>query len=193
MAPRYRSRRWGLVTNRRPELAILGGLVVCFLSLHHAPLTAQDRSMVGELVRVTLADSALAEGVVVRWGAEDLALRTSGDPAWAREWSEVRGVERFSTTRRTLRGLGLGVAIGGLGSALVAAVAVEGCQGTTSFCVGPDSRAEAAMVIGLVGAAAGGVVGLIVGTATTTSSWEPVVTPGRLSDASVKLGVRWRP
>jgi hypothetical protein len=167
-------------------------LVVALVSmcsvLDRPMLAAQSSDMVGERVRVDLLDADRTEGVVVNWDTQNLSLRTNRDSVWTSAWSDVAGVEWLRTRRRTARGLGLGLVIGGLGAGLVGAIAVDPCSGT-GFCVGPDSRTESALVFGLLGAALGAAAGLIVGTAVQTSSWEPLTIPGRASSA-VRVG--WR-
>jgi hypothetical protein len=171
------------------HLVITGGLISICLALDHPTAAAQNTDIVGERVRAELLDATQIEGVVVDWGTETLSFRTDRDSVWTSAWANMAGVEWLRTRRRTARGLGLGVLIGGLGTGLVAAVAIEPCQGT-GFCVGPDSRVEGFLVGGLVGAALGGAVGLLVGTAVQSSSWEPLAIPGRASSTSV--GLRWR-
>ena len=173
---------------RTRPLMVVALLSLC-LALDHPRAAAQNTDLVGERVRADLVDAAQIEGVVVDWGTRTLSLRTDRDSVWTSAWAGVAGVEWFRTRRRTARGLGLGLVIGGLGTGLVAGIAIEPCQGS-GFCVGPDSRVESVLVGGLVGAAVGGAVGLIVGSAVQTTSWEPVAIPGRASSAS--LGVRWR-
>jgi len=168
---------------------VIGALVSMCFALDRPMVAAQSTDLVGERVRVDLLDAGRTEGVVVNWGTQTVSLRTDRDSVWTSAWSDVGGVEWLRTRRRTARGLGLGLVIRGLGTGLVAAIAVEPCAGT-GFCVGPDSRADSALVFGLMGAALGAAVGLIVGTAVQTSSWEPLTIPGRAS--SVLLGARRR-
>jgi hypothetical protein len=173
---------------RIPHAMIVFAVVSMCLALDRPMVAAQSSDMVGERVRVGLLDSGRTEGVVVNWGTQTLSVRTDRDSVWTSEWSDVAGVEWLRTRRRTARGLGLGLVIGGLGTGLVGAIAVDPCSGT-GFCIGPDSRTESALVFGLLGAALGAAAGLIVGTAVQTSSWEPLTIPGRDSSA---VGVRWR-
>jgi hypothetical protein len=170
-------------------LGITGALITSFVALDHPMVAAQDAVMVGERVRADLLGAERVEGVVLDWGGQALSLQIDPDSVWTSEWVDVAGAEWLRTHRRTARGLGLGVLIGGVGTGLVAAIAIEPCQGT-GFCVGPDSRMEGGLVFGLVGAALGGAVGLIVGTLVQSSSWEPLAIPGRASSTS--LGLRWR-
>ena len=174
---------------RGSDLVIIGAVVSMCLSLDHATATAQNADIVGERVRADLLDTRRIEGFVVAWDTQNVSLRTDQDSLWTSAWAEVAGVEWLRTRRRTARGLGLGLVIGGLGTGLVTAIAIEPCQGT-GFCVGPDSRMEGFFVGGLVGAVIGGAAGLLVGSVVQTSSWEPVAIPGRASSAS--LGLRWR-
>ena len=172
-----------------PHLVLIGGLVSTCMALDHPTVAAQSADTPGQRLRAELQDARRVEGVLVDWGTQTLSLRVDQDSVWTSAWADVAAVEWLRTRRRTTRGLGLGAAIGGLGTGLVAAIAIEPCQGT-EFCVGPDSRVEGFLVGALIGAALGGAAGLIVGTAVQTSTWEPVAFPGRASSAS--LGVRWR-
>lgn len=172
-----------------PGLTTSGGLVSILLALVHPGAAAQDAEAVGQRLRADLLDAERIEGVVVDWSTRTLSLRVDDGSVWTSAWADVTAVERLQTRRRTARGLGLGLAIGGLGTGLVSAIAIEPCEGT-GFCIGPDSRAEGFLVGGLVGAALGGAVGLLVGTIVQTSTWEPLAVPGRGS--SMSLGVSWR-
>ncbi len=174
-----------------PHIAVIGTMAAMLLVGLGGQVAAQEQDMVGSRVRVGLLDGVRSEGVVVAWEPRNLSLRTTGEGLVEFEWSEVRDVTRFETRRRTGRGLGLGALIGGVGTGLVVAVAVEPCSGT-GFCIGPDSRLEGAVVGAFLGAALGGVAGMVVGTMVRTSSWEPVASPGA-SSAAFSLGLRWRP
>jgi hypothetical protein len=171
------------------HLLIIGSLVSICLALDYATTAAQDIDIVGERLRVDLANARQVEGVVIDWTTQTLSVRTDRDSVWTSGWADIARVERLRTRRRTARGLGLGLIIGGLGTGVVTAIVLEPCDGT-GFCIGPDSRTEGFVVGGLLGAALGGAVGLLVGTAVQTSSWELLAIPGRA--ASTSLGVRWR-
>lgn len=173
---------------KAPHLVIMGGLFSMFVALDH-PVAAQDTDLVGERLRAELLNAGQIEGVVVDWDTQTLSLRTDRDSVWTTTWDDMAMAEWLRTRRRTAQGLRLGLVIGGVGTGLVTAIAVEPCEGT-GFCVGPDSRVEGFLVGGLVGAAVGGAVGLLLGTIVQTSTWEPVPMPGRASFAS--LGVKWR-
>lgn len=166
-------------------------VALCSLT-QHPTVSGQGPDLAGERVRLTLLDESRMEGVVTNSGSQGVALRTDSDSLVTPEWSDVLAAERLTTRRRSMRGLGLGLLAGGLGTAVVAGIAIDPCEGD-SFCVGPSSRGEAAAVFGLIGAVAGGVAGLLIGTAITTSSWEPIVVPGGLADGAAALALRWRP
>lgn len=178
---------WLLAARRLLTVAGLASLMQ--LASGPVAVLAQRTDLAEERVRADLADGGQIEGTVVDWAEKSLSLRVSPDSVWSAAWVDVAEVRRHRRGRQARRGLGLGLAIGGLGAGLVTAVVVDPCD-ETRFCIGPDSRMEAFMVGGLVGAALGGVAGLLIGSAFTTSSWEPLVIPG--PNTSFSVGTTFR-
>jgi len=147
---------------------------------------AQTAPGAGERVRVTSQGSRLV-GTLRHWSADSVVVDNGGAMARFR-LAEIGLVERQVGTRgRFLHGVAIGALIGG-GVGAVGGLAGGGdCNTDAWLCF---NRGTMAVVLGILGAGAGVVVGGVAGALSHRAIWETAYTSGRRTAFDVVPVVR---
>ncbi|MGE0159151.1 MAG: hypothetical protein AB7T31_07025 [Gemmatimonadales bacterium] len=167
--------------------------LLAFVLLPSGAAHAQAWPDVGERVRVRHVDGRTFTGSVE--SASDDALRLAGpDGAYAIGRSDIAGLERsLGVHRRFGRGFAVTVGIAAGAGGIVSAATWSPCEG---WCiVHPETRTDA-FAWGVVGGAVIGLpIGVLVGLASGSERWEPILPLGRVALSPVvraggRVGVR---
>lgn len=158
------------------------------------PSLAQEAPEPGVRIRVVAqGGDHTVEGRLVSLTGTSLVYELAEGERVQVDRRDVESLEAVRLRRHTGAGLVAGVLVGGLIFGIVAASTHGEPSCTDWFCVNPFSRGDVALAGSLVGALGGGLLGAVIGHATTSESWEPVVAPRPAAGpGSVGLAVRVR-
>ncbi|SRR5712691_11023056 len=184
------SARLGLVLDGHADTAWISNAEVAEVETTAAPtLAAAPEGEVGGVrgprVRFKTAEGAWRVGVLAAQDSARLGLvfEAAAETTWLAR-SEASNLE-VSVGQRHPTGTAVG--LGALGGALiggaVAAASYTPCTGQGLSCIGDFGQGLQTLGGAIVGAGAGALVGLIVGSSTTEDQWQPV------QDAPVRIGI----
>jgi len=136
--------------------------------------TVRPDPLPGTLVRIVsprLSTGAPVKGTIRSWSADSVGFQPEHDAAvLVLPASEVSSVEwPVSRGRQTKKGGGIGLGIGVVAGAIVAAVTVEDCSVDAFICFPPEAQA---LFIGTGGGAVGMLIGAAIGYSAHSTRWE---------------------
>lgn len=154
---------------RQGALSVLLLFSLALAGCAHSPEPIGPEGIIGERARVQLYAGHSHEGILRDLDDDAVTLETEGEALRPIPLSPTARLEIARGTKSHAgRGAGLGAIIGGAGLAVVGAASCDG-QGWVE--PGPGACAAGGA---LVGAGAGALVGLIIGSASHTDRWVEV-------------------